>query len=408
MRRLRAWFARKRRRRWHRSGNAPVPAPADELEDALAHRDRGITLVSRAHSLQARLNGLLAGGLAVGILAAMLVWYYGEVLPHAGHEAAASHSVNGSPGGSAPPALGPIPAPHLIAEVPAAHPARRTPDSASGPHPAKRPSSRLARWPQHAAARMRAGLRRPDLISRFSGAVFIASAPHGAHRDRVGHLSANRSQFATGASSGGRLQGLLHPAVMAAVRAQLLPQRRLLLAKGTFIDCTLETAIDSTLPGMTTCITSTDTFSADGTVVLLPRGTQLIGQTRGAVRQGMRRVFVIWTQARTPSGVVVRLDSPATDSLGRSGLTGTVNRHFWERFGAALLVSTLNGVIQSSVQRSAGTVIIDPTAGEDVLTQALRSTEDIAPTVDVPNGQRIEVLVARDVDFRSVYELVAH
>ncbi|MDE2451526.1 MAG: type IV secretion system protein VirB10 [Gammaproteobacteria bacterium] len=183
--------------------------------------------------------------------------------------------------------------------------------------------------------------------------------------------------------------------------------QRLLLPKGAFIDCTLETAIDSTLPGMTTCLTATDTFGADGTVVLLERGTKLIGETRGEVHQGEARVFVVWTEARTPSGVVVQLDSPGTDMLGRSGLDGKVNRHFWQRFGAAALVSTIDGVVQSEVQSSSrgGMVVLDPTASEDVLNEVLRSTVNIPPTVRVANGSRIQVLVARDVDFRLVYEL---
>ena len=203
------------------------------------------------------------------------------------------------------------------------------------------------------------------------------------------------------------MQSLLRPGVLTATRAQMLPTQRLLLAKGTFIDCTLETAIDSSLPGMTTCITATDTFGADGTVVLLERGTKLIGETRGEVQQGGARVFVVWTEARTPSGVVVGLDSPGTDALGRSGLDGAVNRHFWQRFGAAVLVSTIDGVVQSEVQSSSrsGTVVLDPTASEDVLNDILRSTVNIPPTVRVRNGARIQVLVARDVDFRPVYEL---
>jgi type IV secretion system protein VirB10 len=194
---------------------------------------------------------------------------------------------------------------------------------------------------------------------------------------------------------------------MSATRAQLLPARRLLLPKGSFIDCTLETAIDSTLPGMTTCITAIDTFGADGTVVLLERGTKLIGETRGELHQGEARVFVVWTEARTPAGVVVQLDSPGTDPLGRSGLEGKVNRHFWQRFGAAALVSTIDGAVQSELQSSsrAGTVVLDPTASEDVLTEILRGTVNIPPTVRVRNGARIQVLVARDVDFGPVYEL---
>ena len=192
------------------------------------------------------------------------------------------------------------------------------------------------------------------------------------------------------------------------MQARTLPERRFLLPKGSFIDCTLETAIDSTLPGMTTCIAATDTFSADGTVVLLDRGTRLIGETRGEVQQGAARIFVLWTEARTPTGVVVPLDSPGTDELGRAGLTGSVDRHFWDRFGAAILITTINGAVQAAAQSSAGpggTVIYNPSASQDVLTEVLKSTINIPPTVRKSQGDRIQILVARDVDFRSVYEL---
>jgi type IV secretion system protein VirB10 len=194
--------------------------------------------------------------------------------------------------------------------------------------------------------------------------------------------------------------------VTTAARAQLLPAQRLLLPKGAFIDCTLETAIDSSLPGMTTCILAADTFGVDGKVVLLERGTKLVGETRGQVQQGSARVFVLWTEARTPAGVVVPLDSPGADELGRSGLPGEVNRHFWERFGAAMLISIVDGAVQTVATRNSGSsVIVDPSASQGVMTEVLKGTVNIAPTVTKKNGDRIQVLVARDVDFRSVYEL---
>ena len=114
---------------------------------------------------------------------------------------------------------------------------------------------------------------------------------------------------------------------------------------------------------MTTCITATDTFGADGKVVLLERGTKLVGETRGAGAQGQARVFVLWTEARTPTGVVVPLASPGTDELGRSGLPGEVHRHFWQRFGAAMLISVIDGAVQAGVQAVeplGGTVIYAP------------------------------------------------
>jgi type IV secretion system protein VirB10 len=192
------------------------------------------------------------------------------------------------------------------------------------------------------------------------------------------------------------------------VQAQRLPEERLLLPKGAFIDCTLETAIDSTLPGMTTCIMAADTFGVDGKVVLMERGTKLVGETRGQVQQGSARIFVIWTEARTPAGVIVPLDSQGADELGRSGLPGEVNRHFWQRFGAAMLVSVIDGAVQAAVQSSrgsSGTVVVNPSTSQDVLTEILKNTVGIPPTVIKRNGDRIQVLVARDLDFRSVYEL---
>ena len=214
----------------------------------------------------------------------------------------------------------------------------------------------------------------------------------------------------TPASTGGNgaLANALKPTVTPAVRAERLPSRRWLLPKGTFADCTLETAIDSTLPGMTTCVLALDVFGADGTVVLLERGTHLVGEARSDVRPGQSRVAILWTEARTPTGVVAHLDSLGTDELGRSGVPGSVDTHFRERFGAAILISLVDSASQALANRSnsgSGGVVLNPSRSTDVLTEILRQTIAIPPTIHVPQGARLQVLVARDVDFRSVYAL---
>jgi type IV secretion system protein VirB10 len=382
-----------------------------------------------ALALQSRMSSLLAAGLMTSVGAGMLAWYYAEALsrPAAAHRRP-DLSVRESPGeGMALPSFEPPAAGQRVTGLPhAPSPPARMPDlaqSAALQSMATLPASPpleppLTRAPgglppgYGAPAQFSPRQQAPD--RRLSGEVFAQprqvaspdSAPRGQDAGSFRDAGGPEEARATRSGSDG-LERLLHPSVLAATRAQLLPTQHLLLAKGSIIDCTLETAIDSTLPGMTTCITAIDTFSADGTVVLLGRGTKLIGETRGEVQEGQARVFVVWTEARTPAGVVVRLDSPGTDALGRSGLEGEVNRHFWQRFGAAALISTIDGAVQSEVQSSSrgGTVVLDPTASEDVLTDILRSTVGIPPTIRVRNGARIQVLVARDIDFRPVYEL---
>jgi type IV secretion system protein VirB10 len=119
---------------------------------------------------------------------------------------------------------------------------------------------------------------------------------------------------------------------------------------------------------------------------------------------------VLWTEARTPNGIVIPLASPGTDELGRSGLPGKVDRHFWDRFGAAILLSTIDSATQAIAngQNGGGTsVVLNPTGTRDVATEVLRSTINIPPTIRKRQGDRIAILVARDLDFRTVYSLQA-
>jgi type IV secretion system protein VirB10 len=361
--------------------------------------ERGIGSINRVRSLQSRVSSILGIVLVGGLGAAFLIWYYARTFTAAGETRRAAESATQvkAQGEMVLPPLGrvePVPVlpagllgDELVDEPPEDIPEAWTRPAMEGPQPA------TAKSPEELA-----------LERKLAGAAFLRG------RESVpGRGAAAASPVTAPVASpggGGGLSNLLRPTVTPAVEARVLPTQRLLLPKGAFIDCTLETAIDSTLPGMTTCVTATDTFGVDGSTVLLERGTKLVGETRGQVQQGAARVFVLWSEARTPAGVVVDLASPGTDSLGRSGLSGKVNRHFFERFGAAILISVIDGVVQSAAQASDGsTVIYNPTTSSDVVTEVLRSTVNIPPTVTVAHGSRIQVLVARDLDFRSVYRL---
>lgn len=393
--------------------------------------ERGIGSINRVRSLQSRISSFLAIGLMSALGLGLLGWYYARTYStQTGSRENAQTAARSKAKGDMPlPPLGEIEVPALAATplaeepngllgaVPEEPPPEDVPDAwlrpATDAAPPYRAAGTVTKSPEQLALERKlsgsAYSTRLDSPSVQRTPADVAEPPP--PRAGVGGSPPwspdARNSEASAGGGGEDLQELLRPTKTPAVRAQALPTQRLLLGKGAFIDCTLETAIDSTLPGMVTCVTATDTFGIDGTTVLLERGTKLVGETRGQVRQGSARVFVLWSEARTPTGVVVPLASPATDELGRSGLPGKVNRHFFERFGAAILISVIDGAVQGAVQsgNNGGAVIYNPTTSEDVTTEVLKSTINIPPTVTKRNGDRVQVLVARDLDFRSVYEL---
>lgn len=385
--------------------------------------DRGIPTINRGRSIQSRVSSVLAIALMSTLGLGLLTWYYAKALtrPAQARQAAQAASKSRAQGEMALPSLGPIESPYarkaIAASVPPTDPPameRLVGPAPPLPAPAMAPAAMVMAAPAPADANPQKTPGELALERRLAGPAFARASSEGGMVQTAGAgggMPMGGDGRGRGPDEGGdggaSLNSLLHPTVTPAVAASVLPTRRFLLAKGAFIDCTLETAIDSTLPGMTTCITATDTFSADGSVVLLERGTKLVGETRGQVAQGTSRIFVLWDEARTPTGVVVPLSSPGTDELGRSGLTGEVNRHFWDRFGAAILLTVINGAVQGAVQSQAtgSSVIVSPTTTSDVMTEVLRSTVNIPPTVTKAQGDRIQVFVARDVDFRPVYAL---
>ncbi|MBS0377217.1 MAG: type IV secretion system protein VirB10 [Proteobacteria bacterium] len=393
-----------------------------ESSDAIAG-DRGIPQIDRARSVQSRLSSFLAFGLMCALGLGFLTWYYARALarPAQAHQAAQAAARTHAQGEMDLPSIGRVSVPVMQKAAPPA-PAPVAPEAlpsaamerALGPAPPVpvpgmtavampmgTPYATPPEVPQKSAGEV-------AFERRLAGPAFSRSASDGAAPPAAAvSMGSGSPGSVAGPEPIDPLQALLKPTLTPAVAPSLLPTRRFLLAKGAFIDCTLETAIDSTLPGMTTCITATDTFGADGSIVLVERGTKLVGETRGQVAQGTSRIFVLWTEARTPTGVVVPLSSPGTDELGRSGLTGTVDNHFWDRFGAAILMTVVNGAVQGAVnsRSNGGSVVISPTTSTDIMTEILRNTIAIPPTVTKDQGDRIQVFVARDVDFRSVYAL---
>jgi len=172
--------------------------------------------------------------------------------------------------------------------------------------------------------------------------------------------------------------------------------------RGTVMQAVLESALDSTRGGFARAIVTRDIFGFDGTRVLVQRGSRILGQYKSDVASGQSRILIQWQRLTRPDGVIIDLDSPSADPLGRAGVKGSVNTHFFERFGGAILQSTLDiGVELAARSASRGTVVVALPGSIQQATQ-IAQPQQIQPTVKVKQGTSVSVFVAQDLDFTSV------
>lgn len=195
-----------------------------------------------------------------------------------------------------------------------------------------------------------------------------------------------------------------------AVSAKRIPHPEYTVPAGELIPATLEVAINSELPGMVRAITARDIYSLSGNTPLIPSGSTLVGQFNSGIVQGQSRLLVVWNRVQMPDGVIVTLNSPGTDAIGRAGMgADTINRHFMERFGSGALLSILGGVAatsgvgnQDQYNSKAQYRMGIASSLQQAASQSLEEDMVIKPTLSINQGARINVFVAHDLDFHAV------
>ena len=244
------------------------------------------------------------------------------------------------------------------------------------------------------------GARAPVLVVDLAGAAAsgaAAATPAGTKAADVAHPAGNTGlnvdeQFAARVETGPEPDH---------ARATMLRNQSTVAPQGTLIPAVLETALNSDLPGFARAVVSRDVRSFDGANVLIPRGSRVIGEYRSAVSLGQSRIFVIWTRVLRPDGGSIQIGSGGGDTLGRAGLAGKVDRHFFERFSGAVLLTVLNAAAYAAAGTPSTQVTIGSTAGTGGATSGLLPT-DIPPTIKVAQGTPIRIFVQRDLDFTPV------
>lgn len=186
----------------------------------------------------------------------------------------------------------------------------------------------------------------------------------------------------------------------AAARASAMTNPSTTVTQGTLIPAVLETAIDTNVPGYVRAVVSQDVRSFDGSKVLVPRSSRLIGQYQSGMQNGQKRAYVIWTRLIRPDGASVNLASPAVGFDGTTGLAGKVSgAGFFQRFGSAMLLSVVGG-LGGLVSGGVAPVVLG--ASSSAASTAAQQDGQKGPTVRVRQGEPIRIFTARDLDFSGV------
>lgn len=190
------------------------------------------------------------------------------------------------------------------------------------------------------------------------------------------------------------------PVEAGAIQTSRLVRRSSTVAQGTLIPAVLETALDSTRPGFARAIVSNDIRGFDGSRILIPRGSRLYGRYQADIAAGQKRAFVEWTRLVRPDGVSIAIASPAADAQGRAGVEGRVNSHFLQRFGSAVLQTTMAIGVSAASRSISGdpSVIVALPRSSQPATPSLPMS-GIQPTLRVNAGTRVSVFVAQDMEF---------
>lgn len=326
--------------------------------------------------------GLAAGVAFVGLVGAVAFWGMNSART-------AEPDAIGNPNVAPPQTAAAAPAPQPNEEVaPSQAPGTQRPDPAPAPVLANNPNRNIgpATNPYSSPAMV---FDASSALARGSTSSVPASTPVGAANTSNSGAIGSAGQFA---SSIGGVGG-------APARAQAMVNPTTTVTQGTLIPAILETAINTDVPGYVRAVVSQDVRSFDGTKVLVPRSSRLIGQYQSGVQNGQKRAYVIWTRLIRPDGASVNIASPAVGFDGTTGLAGDVDTHFFSRFGSAMLLSVIGGL--SAIGSGGASVVLGGT-GQSAASSAIQQDGNRSPTIRVKMGEPIRVFTARDLDFSQV------
>jgi type IV secretion system protein VirB10 len=196
------------------------------------------------------------------------------------------------------------------------------------------------------------------------------------------------------------------------------PASPYVIVPGWPIHAALERPINSELPGGITARVTKDVFdSATGRFLLIPQGSQLVGEYDRKVEYGQNRVFIAWQRINFPDSSSMDIGAmPGQDGEGVSGLHDLTDTHFFRLFGHALLMSGITaGFAISQPQYGYGngnsvnaSQALSEGLGQNLgnaMTQLFTKDVNVSPTLKIRAAFPLTVYVNKEMVFPAPYHL---
>lgn len=170
------------------------------------------------------------------------------------------------------------------------------------------------------------------------------------------------------------------------------------------IPAILVNEVNSELGGKVIAVIESNVYGAHGRKVLIPAGSKAVGQYKPLKKVGEERLAILWTRIITPEGINIHTaNAEMTDAIGRAGVTGEVDRRYWDRFGMAMLTSVGTALTAYSIPvRSESQQIVVEGFGRESSSLSktiLEEQIDIKPRVIIPAASRIQITAMKDIWF---------
>jgi type IV secretory pathway VirB10-like protein len=176
------------------------------------------------------------------------------------------------------------------------------------------------------------------------------------------------------------------------------------LYEGTVIEAVLINRLEGSFAGPVLAQITTDIYSNDGQVLLIKKGSKVIGEARKVGDRDQQRLAVAFHRLIMKGGYSVNLDQlPGLDQAGATALKDKVNHHYLATFGTSIMLGALAGLSMAGTQGGYvqdGSDAYRQGVSRQISSDATRILDrqlNRLPEITIREGHRIKLILSADL-----------